>query len=80
MIVGLDILFLMIEFDIVFVCFGIYKVVWEKVVFGSVYIVVVLCGEGFDLMVEYVCNGGVIDGLWCMVMWLFMFGELMCVL
>lgn len=72
---GLDTLPPMTELDTVFVRPGTYKAVREKVALGSVYTAAALRGEGLDLMVEHVRNGGATDGLWRTVMRLFTLGE-----
>jgi glycosyltransferase involved in cell wall biosynthesis len=71
----LDALPPMSELDTVFGRPGTYKAVREKVALGSVYTPAALRGEGLDLMVEHVRNGGATDGLWRTVMRLFTLGE-----
>jgi hypothetical protein len=65
----------MCELDAVFGRAGVYQAVREKVALGSVYTPAALRGEGFDLMLEHVRNGGPTDGLWRTVLRLVTLGE-----
>lgn len=71
----LDTLPPMADLDRVFGRPGTYKAVREKVALGSVYAPAALRGEGLDLILEHVRNGGATDGLWRTVMRLFTLGE-----
>jgi len=54
----------MVELDALFGRDGVFRAVREKVALGIVYTPAALRGEGFDLMLAHIRDGGGRDGLW----------------
>lgn len=61
---GLDVLPPMEELDTLFGRSGVFRAVREKVALGIVYTPAALRGEGFDLMLAHIRDGGATEGLW----------------
>jgi glycosyltransferase involved in cell wall biosynthesis len=72
---SLDALPPMAELDRVFGRAGTFRAVREKVALGSVYTPTALRGEGLDLMLAHIRDGGARDGYWRTVMRLLTLGE-----
>lgn len=65
----------MADLDATFGRTGVFRAVREKVALGIVYTPAALRGEGFDLMIAHVRDGGPTVGLWRTVVRLFTLGE-----
>ena len=65
----------MADLDETFGRTGVFRAVREKVALGIVYTPAALRGEGFDLMIAHVRDGGPTVGLWRTVVRLFTLGE-----
>ena len=72
---GLDALPPIEELDTLFGREGVFHAVREKVALGIVYTPAALRGEGFDLMLAHIRDGGATDGLWRTVVRLVTLGE-----
>jgi glycosyltransferase involved in cell wall biosynthesis len=72
---SLDTLPPMAELDALFGRHGVYRAVRQKVALGIVYTPAALRGEGFELMLEHVRDGGSTAGLWRTVIRLLTLGE-----
>ncbi|UVO52799.1 glycosyltransferase [Sphingomonas sp. SUN039] len=72
---SLDTLPPMDQLDRVFGRAGVFRAVREKVALGSVYTPTALRGEGFDLMLAHIREGGATDGLWRTVVRLLTLNE-----
>lgn len=71
----LDALPPMEELDALFGREGVFHAVREKVALGIVYTPAALRGEGFDLMLDHIRDGGSTEGLWRTVVRLVTLGE-----
>lgn len=72
---ALDALPAMEDLDRIFARPGVFAAVREKVALGIVYTPAALRGEGFDLMLSHIRDGGATDGLWRTVIRLLTLGE-----
>ncbi len=72
---SLDVLPMMTDLDALFDRPGVFRAVREKVALGIVYTPAALRGEGFDLMLDHIREGGATQGLWRTVVRLLTLGE-----